>query len=293
MPQHLTPSIRQLIAFETCSRTLSITSSAQALHLTQSAVSHQIKDLESLLGLPLFIRQKQRLLLTPEGKQYANDISNVLAQLRRATLNLTSCHYGAELHLSLLPTLGTRWLMPLIPDFSKQHPEITLHFSTCLEPFDFSRSNADVAFHYGEAKWDNANMVPLFSETLVPVCSKDFLKNNPVSNVNDLSQLPRLTINNRLHDWKRWCNHYCSNDQSSRIFYFEHFTTMVQATCSGLGIALVPEFLFKKELDDGELVKAINAPLQSEGSYYFVYPEHKAHYRPVEAFKDWLLKQSQ
>lgn len=292
MQQNLLPSTRQLIAFETCAQTLSITASATALHLTQSAVSHQIKDLESYLGTQLFIRQKQRLSLTAEGKQYALDIQNILKQLRQATQKLTSKQYASELHLALLPTLGTRWLMPLIPEFCKQHPEINIHFSSTLLPFDFSVGEVDASLHYGTNQWSDAHMVKLFDEEVIPVCSPAFLQQHPIPHAESIAQLPRLTLNTRQGAWADWFQlAHVDNQhiQPSNNFSFDHFTTMAQAACSGLGIALLPKFLFREELDKGDLVLAIDKPMTSQGAYYFAYPKHKSQYRPVMAFLDWII----
>ncbi len=289
MPNLAIPSTRQLIAFEMCAKTLSITASANALHLTQSAVSHQIKDLESLLNTPLFIRQKQRLFLTPEGEQYAKDIEHILTLLRQATLNLTSHQYNSELHFSLLPTLGSRWLIPRISEFSQQHPEVTLHFSTNIEPFDFSRSTIDAALHYGNTHWPDAHLVKLFDETLIPVCSKKFLAQNPIKHISDISALPRLALTTRPHDWEDCVRHYNIKANARHMFYFDHFTTLAEATYSHLGVALIPVFLFQKEIDAGDLIPLTDTPMISRGSYYFAYPKHRSDYYPVKALKQWLL----
>ncbi len=288
------PSTRALVAFEACAQRLSITESAIALNLSQSAISHQIKELETRLGVVLFYRQKQRLILTPEGEVYAQDVKAILSQLRMASARVMSNRYGSELHLALLPTFGTRWLMPLIPRFCELHPEITLQFSTTLGPFDFQTVDVDIALHFGSVQWSGAVVYPLFQEEVVPMCHPDFLASlsNQSDVFNAIQKAPLLSLQTRPSQWLEWFAEQGLDYPSQAPMQFEQFSTMARAACAGLGVALLPSFLFKAEIQRRELVALSDVGFKSEGSYCLVYPENKKNWPAIIAFKQWLLEAS-
>src|SRR5215218_623886 len=128
-PRRFSPPLHLLRAFSTVARFGGVSRAAEALHLTQSAVSKQVKELETWVGVPLFERHRKRLALTPAGERYEKAVRAVLAQLEAATLELVTSDDGrGALHLSTLPTIGAKWLIPRLPQFQQLHPQITLHF---------------------------------------------------------------------------------------------------------------------------------------------------------------------
>ncbi|GGE01354.1 hypothetical protein GCM10011390_20280 [Aureimonas endophytica] len=135
-PRRLLPSIGLLSAFEASARTGSFTAAARELNLTQSAISRQIRALEEQLGVELFLRERQTVRLTPAGEAYARDIREALRRISAASLNLRANPFGGTLNLAILPTFGTRWLAPRLPDFLARHPGITINLATRLVEAD-------------------------------------------------------------------------------------------------------------------------------------------------------------
>jgi len=123
-PRRFMPPLAHLQAFEAAARLGSVTAAARELHLTQSAVSRQIKGLEELLEVELFVREKQSLHLTPGGTAYARDVREALRKISTASLQLRANPLGGTLSLAILPAFGTRWLAPRLPDFLSKHPGI-------------------------------------------------------------------------------------------------------------------------------------------------------------------------
>lgn len=154
MRRAFVPPADTLIAFECAARHLSFTRAAEELHLTQGAVSKQVRQLEDRLGVELFRRVRQRIVLTDAGRIYLHDIRGALEQMTAATRQVMSYAGSADvLNLAVLPTFGTRWLAPRIADFGRRYPDAGLNLSVRLQPFDFDEEPFDGAIHHGDPVW--------------------------------------------------------------------------------------------------------------------------------------------
>jgi LysR family glycine cleavage system transcriptional activator len=284
------PSTSMLLAFDMAARTGSFTSAARELNLTQGAVSKQIIALEEMLGVELFERAHHTVTLTDAGRTYAKEIRSALDQILSATMRAIAHPGGGTLNLAVLPTFGTRWLMPRLPSFLEEHPGITINFVTKLAPFDFRSEPLDAAIHFGTPGWPNAECTYLMGEEIVPVCSTGFLERHPIATPADLAGLPLLHISSRPASWSDWFHEHGVEREESEGMYFEQFMTAAQAAAAGLGAVLLPKFLIEKELERGELVEILDLPLRREQGYYLVVPHENADFAPVVAFRDWLLK---
>ncbi len=289
--RRLLPSTSMLAAFDAASRAGSFTVAACELNLTQGAISKQIHALEQQLGVVLFERLHQTIALTETGKSYAKEIQSALDIIRSASLRAMTGPRGGILNLAVLPTFGTRWLMPRLPSFLNENPTITLNFATKLSRFDFRQEDLHAAIHYGAPDWPNTDSTYLMGEEVVPVCSPQFRKDNPLKNAHDLSATPLLHISSRPHAWSDWFKAQGLSTQGSEGMYFEQFLTAAQAAVAGLGTVLLPKFLVQSELDRGELVLVFEQPLKSDYGYYLITPQEKSAYKPVVAFREWLLRE--
>lgn len=281
-----------LAAFDAASRTGSFTVAARELNLTQGAISKQICALEEQLGIVLFERLHQTIILTETGKAYAKDIQSALEAIRSASLRAITGPWGGVLNLAVLPTFGTRWLMPRLPSFLKENPNVTFNFVTKLSPFDFRMEDLHAAIHYGSPDWPNTNSTYLMGEEVVAVCSPRFLEENVLENANDLISTALLHISSRPDAWSGWFKAQGLSAQGSKGMYFEQFLTAAQAAVAGLGVVLLPKFLVQNELDRRELVLIFDQPLKSDYGYFLVTPRDKSDYTPVTAFREWLLHQA-
>lgn len=287
------PSIADLLAFEATSRHTSISRAAEELHLTQSAVSRQIRQLEAQLGIALFHRVRQRVVLTDAGRIYATDVRTVLQQLSGATQKTMSWSDGGGLlNLAVLPTLGTRWLIPRLVDFSERYPDVTVNITSRHEPFDFAQVPLDAAIHFGTPHWAGAVCEYLMHEQVVPLCSPGYQKQHGVLRIQDLSSVVLLHQTTRPTQWADWFEQVGSDSAHAlRGPRFEQFAMIAQAAVSGLGAALLPRFLVETEITTGALVELFPQALTSTDAYYLVYPETRAQAPLVRAFRDWLLAQ--
>ena len=292
MPRFL-PSMTSLRVFESAARHLSFSRAADELSLTQSAVSRQIRTLEQLLRLKLFHRIRQRLALTPAGAAYAPEVRAVLSRIEAATLELLSHQgTGGVLNLAILPTFGTRWLIPRMGSFARVHPHVTVNFSTRATAFDFSSEHLDAAIHFGDpGNWPGVTPHRLMGEEVVPICAPS-LARKKLRTLKDLGSQTLLQHATRPHAWQEWLASAGVKDVNPlKGPRFEHFQMVIQATVAGLGVAVMPRFLIEEELASGELVIPFDHPVRSTQAYYFVHPQEKETLPALRAFRDWLLSQ--
>jgi DNA-binding transcriptional LysR family regulator len=287
----LLPSTSALAAFEAVARLGSFTAAAQELDLTQGAVSRQIGLLEEHFGRRLFERDSRNVRLSPAGEIYAEAVRSALGQLRDAALGLMSNRHSGMLNLAILPTFGTRWLMPLIPDFVENNPDITINFVTRIGRFDFARERLDAAIHHGLPDWPDADSTLLMRETVMPVVSPEFLASRDIATAADISRLPLLHMATRPGAWSEWFEEQGLSAPTGPGMQFEQFGTVAQACMAGLGVALLPQILIAGELQRGQLVPTPGQPMQSRSAYYLVVPHDKRGHPPVASFRDWLLGQ--
>ncbi|MGB1010139.1 MAG: LysR family transcriptional regulator [Thiolinea sp.] len=288
--QNLLPSTSQLKAFESVARNGSVSAAARELSLTQGAVSRLIQKLENQLTIQLFHRVNRRMELTTAGNSYAPDIRRALDIIATASLTLRANPAGGTLRLAILPTMGTRWLAPLLPEFLAQHPGITLNLTTKLEPFDFAHEPLDAAVHFGHTNWEGVDYLKLFDEALTVVAAPGLLKEHPCNIPEDVLTLPLLHLKSRPHAWDIWMQHYRVKHPPLSGMMIDQFATLSQMAVQGLGLALLPRFLIGRELESGSLVNVFQDSFSSAdiGAYYLVWPKVRSDYPPLQTFNRWL-----
>jgi LysR family glycine cleavage system transcriptional activator len=288
-PRRFLPSISLLAAFEATARTGSVTAAARELNLTQSGVSRQIKALEERLEVELFLRSRQTLKLTLGGDAYVREIREALRKISTASLNLRANPAGGSLNLAILPTFGARWLTPRLPKFLAANPGIKINLMTRLSPFDFRLESIDAAIHYGDEDWSGAEMAHLRSEIVVPVCSSALKRQYRFRKPEDLRSAPLLHMTSRPDAWEQWLSANGAFYEAVHGMLFDQFSALSEAAVAGLGVALLPRFLFEDELAAGKLVLALDRPMQSRSSYYLAWPTDRASHPPLVAFRDWIV----
>lgn len=291
LSRRLLPSTAALAAFESVARLRSFSAAAEELALTQGAISRQVSGLEDLLGTLLFERTSRGVVLTSAGAEYAKAVGAALSQIRSASLQAMTKRHNDTLNLAILPTFGTRWLMPRIPGFVARHPEITLNFATRIGIFDFERDGIDMAIHIGQPDWPGADCAFLMEEMVAPVCSPAFLADHPIGRAEDIMGLPLLHMASRPGAWAHWFQSLGIPGGPAQGMRFEQFGSVAQACAAGLGVALMPLFLIDSELATGRLVQAYPHQVRSPSAYYAVAPLTKTDFRPVVAFRTWLLEE--
>lgn len=282
------PDLAALQAFEAAARHGSFTRAATQLNLTQSAVSRQVKDLETKLGLGLFERVRQRIVLSSAGQRLRPEIEALLERLQHLTLRAASGRdVTGHLAVATLPTFGSRWLMPRLPDFLKAHPGLQVSVTTRPGVFDLVEAGVDVAIHHGRPVWPGASCSYLCAETVLAVAAPALARTGLA-----LDALPLLHLQSRPMLWPEWLE--AQGQPAARGFQghrFDQFSLLIEAALAGMGAALLPSYLIERELEAGDLCTLGGSPLTTEAAYHVVTPNERASDPVTAAFRAWIVTQ--
>ena len=282
------PSVRMLAAFEAVLRTGSTAAAARDLNVTQGAASRLIQELEQQLGRRLFERSRQRLHATPAALAYGADVSRALDLIERAGVQFAANPGGGVLSLAILPAFGTRWLAPRLGQFLNGAPGVTVNLASRLRPFDFAFEGFHAAIHFGADDWPSALHMKLFDERLTACASRALLAAHPIRSAEDLLTVQRFQIETRPNAWAAWFAGQGSPAPPSHGMLFDQFATMTQAAVSGLGVALLPDYLAATEIGEGRLEPLLKRGVEGTGAYWLVWPRSANDYPPLQAFRLWI-----
>ena len=295
--RRLAPPLHLLRAFSTVARFGGVSRAAEALHLTQSAVSKQIKDLEAWVEVPLFERTRKRLALTPAGERYEKAVQAVLLQLEAATLELiTSDDGGGALHLSSLPTFGAKWLIPRLPQFQLQHPQVTLHFVPYVHSYNFERPELDCAILFGDGHWPGAHAHYITGNDVALIAPRAKVADWPIHTPHDVARHTLLRHVTVPEAWLRWSETHGVQGSIDPLAgpQFDQFQTMIRAVMAGMGLALVPRCLVQDEIAAGVVREPLadaarRGGYQSDVGYWLCYPEGRMQLHALQCFRQWVL----
>lgn len=290
------PSLSSLIAFEVVYRLQSVSTAANELSLTQSAVSKKIQLLEEFFQQPLFERHPSGLVRTAAAELLWTRLPRCLDELEGVMLEvLASKHGGGVINLAVVPTFATKWLMPRLPKLNDACPELTVNLTIRLNQFEFTGTGLDAGIVFGKPEaWPHCEHHLIANETQVVVCSPDFMKRRgrPKS-PQEVTDFTLLHSASRPYAWPRW---FETRGLTVPAVvpgpHFELFSMVVEAAKAGLGIALLPEMFISEELRRRTLIKLFPAERQTDGAYYFIYPNRKAALPGLISFQQWLLDEA-
>ncbi|VVD61262.1 transcriptional regulator [Pandoraea capi] len=281
------PSLNALRAFEAAARHCSFTLAAQELHVTQGAVSHQIKALEEALGRPLFDRLANQLRLTRQGQTYLEAIGEAFDRIERATAAFDTHAARQRLAISCSPNFSAKWLVPRLGDFTLRHPQLELQLEQSERHVNFVGDNIDAAIRYGAGPWPGLTCMHLTDEFLLPVCAPALAGDGSEPT---LDGMPLLHV----HDRSAWAQWFAARGltppewRDAPGIVFNHESAAIDAAVAGQGMALARWSLVALALDRGLLSAPFPAGAPLEKSYWLVYPEERRDDDNILAFSDWL-----
>lgn len=286
------PPLNALRTFEAAARLLSFSLAAEELHVTASAVSHQIKSLERHLGMRLFQRQVRQVSLTPEGAAYLPAIHLALEQIGEATRQLMR-NQDRVIRINVAPAIAGGWLIPRLYDFYSRYPEHEVEVTTSMRLVDFGRSDVDLAVRFGRGDWPGLCSHLLLTEALIPVCSPRLLQEqNAPTSPGELALLPLLHARPKASDWQEWfAAAGIPQVEVKRGPGFQSTPLMMDAVEAGLGYGIVSRHLIERELASGRVVIPFDLTVQGSNGYYLVYPEGRENDPKVTLFRDWAMTQ--
>lgn len=285
------PPLSALRAFDCVARHMSFTEAAKELHVTQGAVSHQIRTLESWLGFELFQRVGRSLRLRRGARAYAESIAAALQQIAQETEALRAARSHEILTVRGYTTFLVRWLIPRLPAFQAAHPDVEIKLAASPEPVDFRRDQADLAVLYGTGAWPELRSDLLFRDELVPVCSPQLARQlGRKVDAARLLQLPLLHLNARRRDWPDWIEMVGRvREPDRRDMHCEDLSIVYQCAIEGFGVAMGQRNYLADEIAHGRLVVPVERPLRRDAGYYLVCPRESGADPKIERFRNWLL----
>ena len=286
------PPLNALKAFEAAARSESITRAAEELSVTQGAVSQQVKALEATLGVKLFSRERQRLVITEAGREYLAVVRDALDRIAVGTERLAQRQSSGILTVSTSPDFAAKWLVYRLGRFAESHPEIDLRVSATADRVDFAREDVDLAVRHGDGRWPALDVVRLCSERLFPVCSPKLVaERNGITTASDLLEFTLL----RLDDGKTWARWFAAAGVNDPVVHgpvLNHASMLIDAAVDGQGVALARTVLAAWDLINRRLVKPVNVSLRMSNTYWIVCPKVTSSVPRIATFRKWLLAEA-
>lgn len=265
------PPLNAVRVFEVAARHQSFTHAAAELNVTHSAVSRQIKTLESHLGVALFKRKIRQITLTTEGKQFLAEIAPALAQITAAAQALRPVAPSRSVRINVRPSFAVRWLIPRLPDFVARHPDIEPQVITSTLNPDKAVDSFDIAIRRGLEGWPTNMDTQLFLEDeIFVVAAPGLLQTQPVLEPRSLQAHVLLSSKTRKSDWADWMQHAgVAGLKPAGKLQFDHLHFVLQAVIDGLGVALCPTSLVGNDLASGRLVAPLPQWRLPVSRYYY------------------------
>jgi DNA-binding transcriptional LysR family regulator len=287
------PPITNLQAFEAVARRRSFAVAAAELHLTASAVSHQIARLEDFLGVRLLERSAHGVRLSQAGERYLSRVGGAITALATATDDLRQ-GVSNSLYVHCAPSLATLWLMPRLHEFARSHPHIALNLSAAHTHSDFALGQADIDIRYGVPNWGDLVVEPLFEERIVPLASPAYAREQRLRRVEQLLDVPLIQSNVSVVQWSDWFRAYSDKRAPERFsIRFDRAQMSLDAAAQGLGVALESATMAGKHIKEGKLRPVFGLDKSVKVKAHFaVYPARHSKRPAVEAFLAWVHVQA-
>lgn len=287
------PPLPSLVAFEAIARRRSFALAASELHLTPSAVSHQVARLEEFLGVKLFERSSRGVKLSPAGEAYLLRVGGALGALSAATDDVRQ-GVRNSLYVHASPSFASLWLMPRIGQFAQAYPGVSLFLSASHLHSDFELGQVDLDIRYGIPAWPQLVVKPIFREPIMPLASAAFIERHQIRTPADLLQVPLIQSTVGVVQWADWFALHPPLKKPDRFaLRFDRGLMALDAAVQGLGVALESTVIGGSYIESGRLQPVFDPvwsiPVQA---HFVVYPERHGYRSEVAQFLEWLRAQT-
>ena len=285
--------LNALRAFEAAARHASFTHAAEELHVTQAAVSHQVKKLEEWLGITLFMRLNRSIKLTKEGEAYALPLTRAFDALADATDDLVRKTGPQSINIATFDSIAANWLAPRIKNFQAMTPDVAIKIVTRNYHSDFSENDVDVEIRYGDGEWAGLDLTQIAGEQIFPVCSPKLLGRRKSLKEPEEAKDFDLIHDEMVMEWSDWLSAAgASTAGATKGIRYNHSHIVLQAAVAGEGMALGRSLLVADDLAKGRLIAPFEFKMESKFSYYLACPKEAAKQPWIEAFRTWLLQEA-
>ena len=284
------PPLHALQGFVATARSGNLSHAAESLHLTVSALSHQIRGLEERLGQRLFVRNARGVALTGDGQQLFDRVALHFDALEQA-LQPFRVRRGDVLTISLMPSFAASWLVPRLPRFLAAHPQLEINLQSSIALVDFEReSSIDAGLRFGRGHYPGLESVHLLDDWVTPTASPALIERLGTPTLQTLDQFPLLGAPGGR--WSEWFAQFGGTVPARFVATFDDSDTLHRAASEGLGVALGRMTLARPLVEAGRLLLPFEQRLKAEFAHYLVYPPRSAAHAGLLAFRDWLLSEA-
>lgn len=263
---------------------------AKELNVTPSAVSQQIKRIETSLGRSLFERSANKVMPNARAHELGRALSEAFERIEFGLRHARSEAGEQSVKIRLYQTWANRWLVSRLERFTRQFPDIAVEFETGIEPVDFSRTDADLALATEAAHSRTVKGEKVLVPRLCPVCTAEIAKR--LQAPEDLAHIPRIASRNRISDWPRWLEAAGQPQVDQRpLLVFSNSMLVYESALSGAGVAVAQLELVLNDLENGRLVRPFPTTIPSDTPLFLFEPETRSLRPPVRKFRNWLLEE--
>lgn len=276
--------LHALRAFEAAARHQNFTRAALELCVSQAALSHQIRSLEDRMGTALFHRLPRGVALTDEGARLYPTLNAAFDRIAASLDRLVEGPAQTVLHVGVVGTFATGWLLPRLAGFSARHPDIELRLQTHNNRIDLAGDGLDLAIRFGDGDWQGQLCTPVLDAPFAPLCAPALART--VVQPQDLARVPLLR-SYRSDEWPRWLRAAGMPGLEARGPVFDSSLTLASAAAAGSGVALLPLKLFEQDLAQGRLVQVFAQTLEL-GRYWLTQLRSRPDSEAAARFRHWL-----
>lgn len=285
------PPLQALLGFVAAARIGNLTRAAESMHLTVSALSHQIRAIEERLDRRLFERGARGVTLTDDGRALYDRIAPHLEAIEQALAPRRGRRDDA-LAITLMPSFASAWLVPRLPRFLAAHPQLEISLQSNIDPIDFARETAiDAGIRFGPGKWPGLEAVHLFDDWMTPTASPKLIERLGRPTLATLSEFPLLGAPGGR--WSEWFARFGGTPPARFVAIFDDSENLHRAAAEGMGIVLGRITLARPLIEAGLLVELFDERLKTEFAHYLVSPPRSRGHGGLAAFRDWLLEEAQ
>ncbi len=290
------PPLDPLVAFEAAARLLSFTRAAEELHLSQAAISQQIRSLEDNLEVKLFTRSHRAVQLTNEGREFQHTVTAILKQLAGATMDIQNVEFSQQLVIGCDQSFATQWLSPRLGLLRELLPNTIIRLVASDEDSEILGGEVQVSILHGDGNWPGFRCQRIFDEEVFPVCSPDFDHAQAGDDwIGWLLQAQLIDLADSHWNWMNWRLWLGGNDidapLGNRNLQISSYPLVIDAACRGLGVALGWRYLVDDLLAAGRLLRPLPQSLMTDLGYYLIYRDSLEQDPLVTQFREWLLDQ--
>lgn len=291
------PSLNALKAFAVAAQEGSFTLAGEVLHVTQGAISRQVKQLESEMGVALFVRNHQKVELTDAGRELSETLNRLFDDMSHAVEKAAGQTRRHMLKLNAPPTFATRWLAPRLSDFRARFPHIDLSITTDRVQSLREARSVDCLIVFGQEAWTQAACDPVMKERHIMVSSPKLWSNGLPPVLLHATLLHVLDGDQRIPVWEQWISQHGPRNLDARPgLNFSTLDQAINAAISGAGVVVVDAAMIVRELKSGELLRHNTLEIDGPHGYWFVAapaPAQTSGVMHVKEFRNWLMEQVQ